>query len=414
VGERVPRSRTNQIALEDMGDAPRRSVFRRAAPAGGAAADTARAPAGAPPPVRAKGVRASVFSKNTLTSTGLAALDSALGGGVALGTVLCVIEDSPSECHALLLKHFLAQGLVHGHLTALCSAEDDLLSALPEPIQPGDGRAEGSETRPSSCAGGAGPRGGAKPSTHAGGEKPKEDHLKIAWRYKESLSAAERQAAAPSSSVAADYCLRFDLSRTRDGSKAAIAQGSAGTDTGASVRHVALTDWQPAASRPQGVQKAWPEIAALVDGLASRAAHPSPDGGGGERAEDKVCRIALSSLGGPMWWSRATQVQASVDAAKTGAMPSRSPCARREGLRDTLCFMHALKGKVRGSSCVVFATIPSDLAASAEGKRMLRIADYILRLDSMHSCPSAVREQYSEYAAFLHLQKVRGLAGLRQ
>ena len=67
-------------------------------------------------------------------------------------------------------------------------------------------------------------------------------------------------------------------------------------------------------------------------------------------------------------------------------LPSGSQCVRQQGLRDTLCFMHALKGKVRGSNCVVFATIPHDLAASAEGQRMLRAADYILRLDSMHRC----------------------------
>lgn len=37
---------------------------------------------------------------------------------------------------------------------------------------------------------------------------------------------------------------------------------------------------------------------------------------------------------------------------------------------------------------------------------MLRTADYIIRLDSLHSCLKPVRDQYSEYAAFLHLQKV--------
>jgi hypothetical protein len=71
-----------------------------------------------------------------------------------------------------------------------------------------------------------------------------------------------------------------------------------------------------------------------------------------------------------------------------------------------MCFLHALKGKVRGTDSVVFATIPPDIAATQEGQQLLRTSDYIIRLDSVHSCPQAVRNQYSEYAAFLHLQKV--------
>ena len=132
-----------------MAAEPRRSVFKRAVkdPAlvgsGGPPPVTSSASLHAPEAARAKGVRASVFSRNTLTSTGLAALDSALGGGLALGTVACIIEDTPSECHALLLKHFLAQGLVHGHASALCSADDGLLRALPAAIPPSGGGADG-------------------------------------------------------------------------------------------------------------------------------------------------------------------------------------------------------------------------------------------------------------------------------
>jgi hypothetical protein len=359
----------------------RRSVFRRAA-AGSAAASSGtamatRAQPAAQAPVRAKGVRASVFNKNTLTSSGLAALDSALGGGIALGTVLCVIEDSPSECHALLVKHFLAQGLVHGHATALCSAEDDLIRALPEPIQPGEGGAEASETRPSSSASSR----NARAYSRGGEEKPKEDHLKIAWRYKDSLSVAERQAASPSSSVAADYCLRFDLSRTHDASEASAAEQA--DQAAAGVRHIPLLNLESPSS-PCGARKAWHEIAALIDShAASRAASDLPEGGARQAAEDKICRIALASLGGPMWWSNPSFRTGSM--IGDGVLRARSQGAHeRQGLRDTLCFMHMLKGRVRGSNCVVCVTIPHSLAAAPEGQRMLRTADYVIRLDSMH------------------------------
>ena len=49
---------------------------------------------------------------------------------------------------------------------------------------------------------------------------------------------------------------------------------------------------------------------------------------------------------------------------------------------------------------------PHTHQAAAVGQRLLRTADYIIRLDSLHSCLKPVRDQYADYAAFLHLQKV--------
>lgn len=188
-----------------MESTPKRSVFKRATPAAASAALAGDGKPAAPSvpvlvPVRARGVRSSVFNKTMLTSTGLASLDSALGGGIALGTVLCVIEDSPTECHALLLKHFLAQGLVHGHVSALCSADDDLVRSLPAAIRPGDEGADGTDNNNSSSSA-AGMRTSAGSSSRRGLEKPAVEHLKIAWRYKDSLSVTERRTASPSSSV---------------------------------------------------------------------------------------------------------------------------------------------------------------------------------------------------------------------
>ena len=155
------------------------SAFKRAAKEG--ATEEAGATAGQTI-LRARGVRASIFNKNTLTSSGLASLDLALGGGFALGTVVCVIEDSPSECHVLLLKHFLAQGLAHGHQSALCSADDDLVRALPTPILPGDeNEAGGGKSKPHSS--GAGMLSSSISSSRELREKPSQEHLKIAWRY---------------------------------------------------------------------------------------------------------------------------------------------------------------------------------------------------------------------------------------
>lgn len=50
------------------------------------------------------------LSGQTLVSTGLADLDKLLGGGLPLGTVTLLLEDSYTQHHLTLLKYFLAEG----------------------------------------------------------------------------------------------------------------------------------------------------------------------------------------------------------------------------------------------------------------------------------------------------------------
>ena len=175
----------------------------------------------------------------------------------------------------------------------------------------------------------------------------------------------QRHAAAPSSSAAADYCLRFDLSKTQDASEGAAAQaadGSAGA--GKAVRHVPLCTWGEDSAEPGGLRRAWHEVTGLIDAHATRPEVPAPaaEAHGGGSAHT-VCRIALASLGAPLWWPRGTR-----PLREGGARGGRcgDAEARSAGLRDTLCFLHALKGKVRGTDSVVLATIPPDLAATNE------------------------------------------------
>ena len=50
------------------------------------------------------------LSGQTLVSTGLADFDKLLGGGLPLGTVTLLLEDSYTQHHLTLLKYFLAEG----------------------------------------------------------------------------------------------------------------------------------------------------------------------------------------------------------------------------------------------------------------------------------------------------------------
>ncbi|CAI0443683.1 unnamed protein product [Linum tenue] len=46
-------------------------------------------------------------------SSGIPDLDKTLGGGIPLGSLVMVMEDSEAPHHMLLLRNFMSQGLVH-------------------------------------------------------------------------------------------------------------------------------------------------------------------------------------------------------------------------------------------------------------------------------------------------------------
>ncbi len=72
------------------------------------------------------GTRAGLHSQ-TLISTGLADLDRILGGGLPLGTILVLLDDSYSLHGSTLLRYFAAEGVVCGHRVLWAGA------TMPEP-----------------------------------------------------------------------------------------------------------------------------------------------------------------------------------------------------------------------------------------------------------------------------------------
>lgn len=59
-----------------------------------------------------------------------------LGGGLALGSLVMIMEDAEAPHHMLLLRNFMSQGLVHGHALLYASPSNDprgFLGTLPTP-----------------------------------------------------------------------------------------------------------------------------------------------------------------------------------------------------------------------------------------------------------------------------------------
>ncbi|XP_057541557.1 elongator complex protein 4 isoform X1 [Amaranthus tricolor] len=120
-------------------------------------------------------------------SSGIPDLDRILGGGFALGSLIMVMEDPEAPHHMLLLRNYMAQGLMHNQPLLYASPSKDpkgFLGTLPNPIPPKDD----------------------KPHDH-GTEQDKD--LRIAWQYKkysrESLQGHDIRDSDH------EYCNTFDL-----------------------------------------------------------------------------------------------------------------------------------------------------------------------------------------------------------
>ncbi|XP_072448694.1 elongator complex protein 4 isoform X3 [Chiloscyllium punctatum] len=73
---------------------------------------------------RVPGTRPSLRNGQLLLSTGVPSLDYIIGGGLAVGTLLLIEEDSYESYSRMLLKYFLAEGIVSGHSLFIASAKD--------------------------------------------------------------------------------------------------------------------------------------------------------------------------------------------------------------------------------------------------------------------------------------------------
>ncbi|XP_051560423.1 elongator complex protein 4-like isoform X2 [Myxocyprinus asiaticus] len=114
------------------------------------------------------GTRPSVQNGQLIVSTGVTSLDYVIGGGLAVGTLLLVEEDRYDNYSRMLLKYFLAEGVVCGHELFLASARDhpdEIMQELPSPIVDDVASRKIGEGQPQPC------------------DTENPDTMKIAWRY---------------------------------------------------------------------------------------------------------------------------------------------------------------------------------------------------------------------------------------
>ncbi|KAG8373454.1 hypothetical protein BUALT_Bualt11G0026000 [Buddleja alternifolia] len=119
-------------------------------------------------------------------SSGIPDLDKMLGGGLALGSLVMVMEDPEAPHHMLLLRNFMAQGLVHHQPLIYASPAKDprgFLGTLPNPMASKDDKARSHDTE-------------------------QEKGLRIAWQYKKYFGEQNSDSHRDSKS---EYSSEFDL-----------------------------------------------------------------------------------------------------------------------------------------------------------------------------------------------------------
>ncbi|KAK4883015.1 hypothetical protein RN001_006334 [Aquatica leii] len=83
------------------------------------------------------GTKPNIQNSQLLTSSGIPSLDELLGGGIPVGTVFLIEEDQQGTYAKIILKYFLAEGIVNEHSTFIASQDtstDNIMQELPDVI----------------------------------------------------------------------------------------------------------------------------------------------------------------------------------------------------------------------------------------------------------------------------------------
>ncbi|KAL0050026.1 hypothetical protein WJX82_003004 [Trebouxia sp. C0006] len=359
------------------------------------------------------------LSGQTLVSTGLADFDKLIGGGVPLGTVTLLLEDTYTQHHVTLLKYFLAEGAANNqalHWSAGHLRHASNVRALPQQVQhtPKDDKDSKQETE--------------------------EVQLRIAWQYRRYIKSKQKAAAAISSSSSSrsaggsqssrkaksgssalggvrEWCHNFDLTKPisvqdittsrmecpefsgptamqsltnsfngfldaltepSDDLSASLAQCTHGSPANISVQAGNTAKPMPKLSNSDSMPKT------NGSGMPSIPAPDRPQG---------VGRVVVESLGGLQW-----QLEGSD----------------RDVARHLYTAVFQLKAAIRDSRSAAMVSFPAGLYSPSLTLRLAHLCDTVVRLEAVRDDSDIVRliPEPASCCGLLHLQKLPSLNAL--
>ncbi|XP_064168072.1 elongator complex protein 4 [Anguilla rostrata] len=300
------------------------------------------------------GTRPSVQNGQLIVSTGVTSLDYVIGGGLAVGTLLLIEEDKYDSYSRMLVKYFLAEGVVCGHSLFIGSARDhpdEILQELPAPILD-DIASPRSEEGQGTC------------------DPEAPDSMKIAWRYQ---NLPKVQTALASSSRFGHY---YDVSKTMDPEMRQTAKC-----TGFFLpQEVALGSAAEPSQMIEGYR-------ALLRSIQGAIRSQGFDGSTPQKSRN-VLRIGLRSLGSALWGD---DVCCSESPAHAAALAT---------------FLYGLRALLRCSLSVAMVTVPAHLVQNrAIMDRVTRLCDTAVALESFRGLEREANPLYKDYHGLLHVKQ---------
>lgn len=298
--------------------------------------------------IQVPGAKPSLYNNQLLVSTGIPSLDQLLGGGIAVGTVLLIEEDTYGNYARLMLKYFCAEAVMTGHSLVLASSDcdpDSMLAELPAPII--DDPAE--EPNPADD----------------------DDTMKIAWRYRH----LPRFQSSPAGIKFGHY---YDLTKSMPADLVETVEISkiCGHQLGGNACNGGINS-----------QK-YTDLLKVIQEQISNGHFGTAD----TPERRNVLRIAIYSLGSPLW-------------GENGGL------TRDDGYDPSLPrFLLGLRAILRTAFAVCVLTVPSHLFCdNVFEKRIETLCDTVVHVDSFVGSDKEKNPVYKEYHGLFNIKKLPSL-----
>ncbi|XP_075423447.1 elongator complex protein 4 isoform X2 [Ascaphus truei] len=311
------------------------------------------------------GSRPSARHGQLLLSCGVPALDHVLGGGLAIGTLLLIEEDTYSTYSHLLLKYFLAEGVVNGHEVFVASANEDptdILQDLPAPLineipKQGDG---------------------VNTQAAAASAPDSQDTMKIAWRY-QNLPQVQSVPIYPSR-----FGHYYDVSKTMPPEMLWAAK----------CHHFYLPQ-RMSWDQKLRVCKMACDYNPLLESIQRVIHQEGFDGSNPQKRQKNVLRIGIQSLGSVLWGDDICSED------------------HPQNLHSLTRFLYALRGLLRMSLSVCVITVPTHLIQNkAITLRVRNLSDTVVGLESFIGSERETNPLYKDYHGLLHVHQIPRLNSL--
>lgn len=271
-----------------------------------------------------------------------------------MGTVTLVEEDFRGVHSKVLLKYFLAEGLVSKHSILIASQDvnpSNIIRELPSVIE--------SDPDPDD-------------PSHTTTQNPASDKMKIAFRY-------QNVPAKPDSSLSSHISHHFDLSKNISFSD--IENSDIYYWTGKRIE----------AGVNYFVNPAYNDLLKSIKNKIKEGKFFLKDNPG----KRTILRIGIHSLGSPMW------------------LPQRKSMHVLDGnSQDLHMFIFCLRALVRSAHAVALITIPSYLYDQGSLERCIHSSDIAIRLQSFSGTELEHNQSLQDYHGFFCLTKLAAINSL--